>query len=103
MSACTRSGTAYQIPLDFQPCAAYIHNMKKASAGPRMLEIAAYVARFPGCTLMDAAYSLIYHGRSSNMFGYAAAWRAIRAGLVVAEERADKRRHYRLWPAGEVK
>jgi hypothetical protein len=66
--------------------------------GPRMRQIIAYVASNPGCTKMAAAYSLIYHGRTSNRFGYAAVDRALATGLILQRERPEKRRHFRLYP-----
>jgi len=66
--------------------------------GPRMNEVVAYTISHPGCTPMDAAHSLRYHGRVSNRHGYAVVWRTVAARLVAVAEREDKLGCYRLWP-----
>lgn len=66
--------------------------------GLRMMQVANFVRRNPGCTMLQAAEHLIYRGRPSRRYGYAAVHRAIAAGLIVAIERVDKRGCYQLWP-----
>ena len=59
--------------------------------GPRMREIARYVAAHEGCSPQAAALSLTYHGGgSSNRYGYEVVNRARRARLVVWRPRDDK-------------
>jgi len=53
------------------------------SPGPRMLEVAAYVADHPGCCKREAAHGI---GMANHNFGqgFGPVDRAIRAGLVEA-------------------
>lgn len=61
--------------------------------GPRMAQVAHYVAQHPGCQAIAAARHAGPHG--SLMYGYATVRRAIRAGLVRAEYTGPR---YRLFP-----
>lgn len=72
--------------------------MSRRRIGHRMIQIADYVQEHPGCTMLAAVESLVYHGGRSRQYGYRAAWRAVKAGLVMATGRADKAGCYRLYP-----
>jgi hypothetical protein len=48
--------------------------------GPRMRQVAAYVAAHPGCVVFDAALAVAPHG--AWHFGYRSVYRAVRAGIV---------------------
>jgi hypothetical protein len=67
--------------------------LKQRRIGPRMKEVAGYVAGAPGCTKGAAAAWVAPNG--SLFYGYKAVNRAIRAGLVKCE---GDRRRYALWP-----
>lgn len=63
--------------------------------GPRMIDVAAYVARHPGCPKLHAA-RYVMPGRGLQ-YGYRSVNRAINAGLVRAEN--IHRSRYALYPA----
>lgn len=64
--------------------------MNKTNTGHRMIAIENYVAKNPGCNIYQAAIATKPSMRSGHMSGYAATWRAVRAGLI--EARAGNRR-----------
>ena len=63
--------------------------------GPRMHDVATYVAAHPGCPKLHAAEYVGPNG--SRRYGYATVDRAIRAGLI--EARQGKGNAYALYPA----
>jgi hypothetical protein len=68
----------------------------RKNIGPRMRQLADYVERNPGTIMYKAACAVQPHGRG-HCFGYATAWRAVKAGLVRAEP-GERRGTYRLYP-----
>lgn len=67
---------------------------KRVRIGPRMREAADFVRSNPGCAILPVAEAVGPHG--SRAFGYRTVHRAIDAGLIQADWKANR---YVLTPA----
>ena len=59
-------------------------NKTNKRIGPRMTAIRNYVSAHPDTTILASALATRPTKRSRHMSGYAAAWRAVRAGIITA-------------------